>query len=90
MSDGVSLVAAHLWAAIIVFSILMYAALDGFDLGVGMLLSVERDRHLRERMLRSTSTVWDGNETWLILVGVALFGGFPGPTRGSSSRSTCR
>jgi cytochrome d ubiquinol oxidase subunit II len=51
-------------------------ALDGFDLGVGMLhgLMPAADR---ERAMTSIAPFWDGNETWLILGGVGLFAAFP-------------
>ena len=77
LAADVSPLAAHLWAAVIAVSLVMYAILDGFDIGTGILLGFERDARCRGAMLRAISTVWDGNETWLILIGVALFGGFP-------------
>mgnify|MGYP001184729405 CR=1 FL=1 len=59
------------------FSVVMYVVLDGFDLGVGMLLPFARDAHERELMIASVAPVWDGNETWLVLGGVVLFAAFP-------------
>ena len=65
------------WALIVAFSLLMYAVLDGADLGVGALLLSESEPEYRDETMHIVATVWDGNETWLILAGVALFGGFP-------------
>lgn len=54
-----------------------YAVLDGFDLGVGSLhLFVKKDED-RRIFLNSIGPVWDGNEVWLVIVGGALFAGFP-------------
>jgi cytochrome d ubiquinol oxidase subunit II len=59
------------------FSVVMYVVLDGFDLGIGILLPFARDAHERELMIASVEPVWDGNETWLVLGGVVLFAAFP-------------
>ena len=55
----------------------IYIALDGFDLGVGMLLPFARGQGERDQMIESIEPVWDGNETWLILAGVSLWAAFP-------------
>ena len=64
-------------ALVIVVSLAFYVMLDGFDLGVGSLLLLERDERDRDLMVESISPVWDGNETWLVMVGVTLLGCFP-------------
>ena len=51
-------------------SILAYVILDGFDLGVGMLLAVSTDSE-KDIMISSIGPFWDANETWLVL-GVGL------------------
>lgn len=51
-------------------SILIYAVLDGYDLGVGMLID-GASWHDKDRMIASIGPFWDANETWLIL-GVGL------------------
>ena len=52
-------------------SLLLYVILDGFDLGVGMLLpgtDAEKDT-----MIASIGPFWDANETWIVMgVGVLL------------------
>jgi cytochrome d ubiquinol oxidase subunit II len=65
------------WAALIAFAILVYVLLDGFDLGVGILFGTTTNEVYRGRMMSAIAPVWDGNETWLILVGASLFGAFP-------------
>ena len=68
---------ALFWAGVIAFSIVLYVVLDGFDLGVGMLFGATRDDDMRAEMMGSISPFWDGNETWLIVVGASLFAAFP-------------
>ena len=58
-----------IWFAIIIFATLMYIVMDGFDLGIGMLLPVTRDMQERDMMVNTVAPVWDGNETWLVLGG---------------------
>ncbi|WP_419729966.1 cytochrome d ubiquinol oxidase subunit II [Lichenicola sp.] len=65
------------WACIACFTVLAYIVLDGFDLGLGILFAVEYERPDRDVMVNTVAPVWDGNETWLILGGAALYGVFP-------------
>ena len=51
-------------------AILVYVVLDGYDLGVGMLLPAA-ERQDQDRMVASIGPFWDANETWLVL-GVGL------------------
>ena len=64
-------------ALFIAFALSMYVLLDGFDLGVGTLLLLQPDETLRDRMVDSITPTWDGNETWLVMAGVALLAAFP-------------
>ena len=58
------------FAGLMGFAILAYVVLDGYDLGVGMLmLAAEREDH--ETMIASIGPFWDANETWLVL-GIGL------------------
>ncbi|AMK32989.1 cytochrome d ubiquinol oxidase subunit II [Pseudomonas mosselii] len=66
-----------IWAVIIIFGVMMYVVMDGFDLGIGMLFPFVKDEHDRDVMMNTVAPVWDGNETWLVLGGAALFGAFP-------------
>jgi cytochrome d ubiquinol oxidase subunit II len=53
-------------------SMLAYVVLDGYDLGVGMLLVHANDAD-KDVMVASIGPFWDANETWLVLgVGVLL------------------
>jgi cytochrome d ubiquinol oxidase subunit II len=65
------------WVAILAVSILLYVLLDGFDLGVGMLFGLTHDETRRRAMLSAIAPMWDGNETWLVVAGVVLWGAFP-------------
>src|SRR4051794_21711885 len=54
-----------------------YAALDGFDLGVGILHVLAKNDYERRLFINSIGPIWDGNEVWLIVFGGALFAAFP-------------
>ena len=54
-----------------------YVILDSFDLGVGILFGAAKEAQLREQMVAAISPFWDGNETWLVVVGASLFAAFP-------------
>jgi cytochrome d ubiquinol oxidase subunit II len=57
----------------------IFAVLDGFDIGVGIVhLIIARTDGERRVLLRSIGPVWDGNEVWLIAGGGTLFFAFPG------------
>ena len=65
-----------IWTVIIALSVFLYVLLDGFDLGVGILYAFADERE-RPMVMNAIAPVWDGNETWLILGGVALLSVFP-------------
>jgi cytochrome bd ubiquinol oxidase subunit II len=72
--------ASHLalfWAGALAVAILVYVTLDGFDLGVGVLFGTTRDEAHRVDMMNSIAPYWDGNETWLVVIGAGLFAAFP-------------
>lgn len=66
-----------IWAIIIVFGVMMYVVMDGFDLGIGILFPFVKDDSERDVMMNTVAPVWDGNETWLVLGGAGLFAAFP-------------
>ena len=66
-----------LFAFIIAFAVLAYVAMDGFDLGLAILFPLFPARQDRDVMMNSVAPLWDGNETWLVLGGGALFAAFP-------------
>ncbi len=66
-----------IWYGLIAVSIFLYVLLDGFDLGVGILFPFAPSDQCRDRMMKSITPFWDGNETWLVLGGGGLFAAFP-------------
>ncbi|WP_425956573.1 cytochrome d ubiquinol oxidase subunit II [Xylanimonas sp. McL0601] len=72
-----------LWFVLIAVLWTGYLVLEGFDFGVGMLLSLfprgTRDQKVVERrvLINTIGPVWDGNEVWLLTAGGATFAAFP-------------
>jgi len=61
-----------IFATLMGLAILAYVILDGFDLGVGILLPLA-SRAEQDMMVASIGPFWDANETWLVLgVGILL------------------
>jgi cytochrome bd ubiquinol oxidase subunit II len=68
----------NVWFGLFVAIVAGYLVLDGFDLGVGMLLPfVARNDTERRLVLNSIGPIWDGNEVWLVVAGGVLFAAFP-------------
>lgn len=55
----------------------VFAVLDGFDLGIGMMLPFFRRAEDKRVMVQSIWPFWDGNELWALIGGGALFALFP-------------
>jgi cytochrome d ubiquinol oxidase subunit II len=55
----------------------MYIVLDGYDLGIGVLTLFEHDGRRRREMHEVVSWVWDGNESWIVLIALTLWAGVP-------------
>jgi cytochrome d oxidase subunit CydB len=66
-----------IWTLILGFGVFFYVLLDGFDLGVGILFGLAPDTPSRNLVMNSIAPIWDGNETWLVLGGLALLAAFP-------------
>ncbi|OZI19901.1 cytochrome d ubiquinol oxidase subunit II [Bordetella genomosp. 9] len=66
-----------IWAVIILFGVMMYVIMDGFDLGIGILFPFFPAKEDRDTMMNTVAPVWDGNETWLVLGGAGLLAAFP-------------
>ena len=64
-------------AFFLAFTLTLYVILDGFDLGVGILLLFQQAEAARDHMVDSITPTWDGNETWIIMAGVTLLAAFP-------------
>lgn len=61
-----------IFMAVMGLALLAYVILDGYDLGVGILLPFATDAE-KDVMVSSIGPFWDANETWLVLgVGVLL------------------
>ncbi len=60
------------FAVLMGLAVLLYVVLDGYDLGVGMLMPAAAPRE-QDVMVASIGPFWDANETWLVLgVGILL------------------
>jgi cytochrome d ubiquinol oxidase subunit II len=57
-------------------SVLAYVVLDGYDLGVGMLMPAATEKQ-QSIMVASIGPFWDANETWLVLGIGILLAAFP-------------
>lgn len=65
------------FSLVMALAMLAYVILDGYDLGVGVLLDSSDTVAQKDTMIASIGPFWDANETWLVLgVGVLLVG-FP-------------
>jgi cytochrome bd ubiquinol oxidase subunit II len=66
------------WFVLIGVLFIGYSILDGFDLGVGMLLPfIAKTDKDKKTLIDSIWPVWDGNEVWLLTGAGALFAAFP-------------
>ncbi|MFM0516381.1 MULTISPECIES: cytochrome d ubiquinol oxidase subunit II [Caballeronia] len=77
MNSAVHTMLADTWFGLIGLMLVFYVVTDGFDLGVGILTLFRRKSSDRDVMVQSIGHVWDANETWLVVMGGALFGAFP-------------
>src|SRR6187551_1567384 len=57
-------------------AVLLYVVLDGYDLGVGMLMPAASAQE-QSVMVSSIGPFWDANETWLVLGVGILLAAFP-------------
>jgi cytochrome d ubiquinol oxidase subunit II len=65
------------WFGLMGLMLVFYVITDGFDLGVGILSLLTRREEDRDQIYASIGHVWDANETWLVVLGGAMFGAFP-------------
>lgn len=67
-----------IWWVLLGVLLIGFAIMDGFDLGVGILLPfVAKTDPERRVVLNSVGPVWDGNQVWFILGGGAIFAAWP-------------
>lgn len=66
------------WFLLVGILVVVYAILDGFDLGIGSLFYIlGKTDDEKKILINSIGPVWDGNEVWLLTGGGALFAAFP-------------
>jgi cytochrome d ubiquinol oxidase subunit II len=65
-----------IFMALMGMAVLAYVVLDGYDLGVGMLMPAATDEE-QSVMVSSIGPFWDANETWLVLGIGILLAAFP-------------
>lgn len=66
------------WWGLVLFMLIGFVVMDGFDLGVGLLLPlVGKTDDERRVLLNSVGPVWEGNQVWLIAGAGALFAAWP-------------
>ena len=62
----------NIYLGLLALAVLLYAILDGYDLGVGVLFPPHNEQ-FKDDMIASIGPYWDANETWLVLaVGILL------------------
>ncbi|TCQ77954.1 cytochrome bd-I ubiquinol oxidase subunit 2 apoprotein [Ochrobactrum sp. BH3] len=67
-----------IWWVLLGVLLIAFAAMDGFDLGVGILLPFAGRTDVERRIVINTiGPVWEGNQVWLILGGGAIFAAWP-------------
>ncbi|MDH1897524.1 cytochrome d ubiquinol oxidase subunit II [Aeromonas caviae] len=67
-----------IWWGLVLFLLVGFVVMDGFDLGVGMLLPVVgKTDDERRVLLNSVGPVWEGNQVWLITGAGTLFAAWP-------------
>jgi cytochrome bd ubiquinol oxidase subunit II len=67
-----------IWWLLLGVLLIGFAVMDGFDLGVGMLLPfIAKGDTERRVVINTVGPVWEGNQVWLILGGGAIFAAWP-------------
>jgi cytochrome d ubiquinol oxidase subunit II len=77
MDNSAHTMLAITWFGLIGLMLVFYVVTDGFDLGIGILSLLRKRREDHDVMVQTIGHVWDANETWLVVLGGALFGAFP-------------
>lgn len=67
-----------IWWVLLGVLLIAFAAMDGFDLGVDILMPAVGKTDVERRIIINTiGPVWEGNQVWLILGGGAIFAAWP-------------
>ena len=83
MSDALTFLMSYetlrvVWWLFLGVLLIGFAIMDGFDLGVGVLLPiVARTDDERRVLINTIGPTWEGNQVWFILGGGAIFAAFP-------------
>jgi cytochrome d ubiquinol oxidase subunit II len=83
MSDALTFLMSYetlrvVWWLFLGVLLIGFAVMDGFDLGVGVLLPiVARTDDERRVLINTIGPTWEGNQVWFILGGGAIFAAFP-------------
>ena len=66
------------WWLLIGVMLIAFAASDGFDMGVGILLPfIGQDDTERRVIINTVGPVWEGNQVWFVLGGGSIFAAWP-------------
>src|ERR1700742_4071294 len=66
------------WWVLLGVLLIGFAAMDGFDMGVGALLPFVARTDLERRIaINTVGPVWEGNQVWFILGGGSIFAAWP-------------
>ena len=67
-----------IWWILLGVLLIGFAIMDGFDLGIAILLPFIAKNDIEKRiLLNSIGPVWEGNQVWLILGAGAIFAAWP-------------
>lgn len=83
MSDALTFLMSYetlrvVWWLFLGVLLIGFAIMDGFDLGVGVLLPVvARTDDERRVLINAIGPTWEGNQVWFVLGGGAIFAAFP-------------
>lgn len=62
---------------LIILFFYLFSVLDGFDLGIGMMLPFAKGKEASGRLVSHIAPFWDGNEVWLVIGAGFVVGAFP-------------
>src|SRR5690606_27487608 len=67
-----------IWWLLLGILLIGFAAFDGFDLGVEILLPIIGKTDTERRIIiNSIGPIWEGNQVWLIVAGASIFAAWP-------------
>lgn len=66
-----------IWFFIVGGILCIYASTAGFDFGATLIMPFLRNEHDRRLILNTVGPTWDGNQTWIVFAGGALFICYP-------------